>query len=66
MTLESLKSEIEKLDPRERTALIAWLQEQEDAQWDEKIASDYEAGKLDELIGRAEKEFKDGTIREAP
>lgn len=66
MTIELLKAEIEKLPPRERAALVRWLQDQDDLAWDEQISSDYRAGKLDRLIERAEKEFDDGTIREAP
>jgi hypothetical protein len=66
MTLEAIKSEIEKLSPQEQAALRAWLQLQEDDAWDEQIAADYRAGKLDELIRRAKNEFDAGTIREAP
>ena len=65
MTLDALKTEIGKLAPAERSALSQWLQLQEDQAWDEQIRSDYRAGKLDELVRRAEKEFDDGTIREA-
>ena len=66
MTLEALKAEITRLSTAERTALAEWLQAQEEAAWDGQIAADYRAGKLDELIRRAEQEHRDGTIREAP
>jgi hypothetical protein len=66
MTLQTIKAEIEKLTAEDRAALTAWLQAQEEAAWDEQIVADYRAGKLDELIRRAEKEVEDGTIREAP
>ena len=54
------------LRPQERAALVAWLWREEDEAWDEQIRSDHRAGKLDKLVERAEKEFDDGTIREAP
>jgi hypothetical protein len=66
MTLDALKLEIERLSPAERNALVEWLQRQADEAGDEQIRTDYRAGKLDELMGRAEKELDDGTIREAP
>jgi hypothetical protein len=66
MTLDALKSEIDKLSPQERAALADWLWRQEDEAWDEQIRRDYRAGKLDELIHRAEKELDEGSIREAP
>lgn len=66
MTLEVIKAEIEKLTAAERATLAAWLQAQEDQAWDEQITADYRAGKLGDLIRQAEKEFDDGTIREAP
>jgi hypothetical protein len=66
MTLEALKSEITKLPREQRAALVRWLEEQDEQAWDQQIRDDYRAGKLNELIERAEKEFDDGTIREAP
>ena len=66
MTLDALKSEIEKLSRQQRSALAAWLAEQEEQEWDEQIRDDYRSGKLDDLIKRAENEFNKGTIREAP
>ena len=66
MTLDALKSEIEKLSRQQRSALAEWLAEQEEQEWDEQIRDDYRSGKLDDLIKRAENEFNKGTIREAP
>ena len=66
MTVEAIKSEIEKLSPPERLTLAAWLAEREDEAWDEQIRGDHRAGKLDALIRRAEQELDEGTIREAP
>ena len=66
MTLDALKSEIAKLPQKERAVLAAWLIEKEESAWDEQIKADFESGKLDSLIRHAERELKDGTIREAP
>ena len=66
MTLDALKTEIEKLSPEERSALVEWLWREEDEAWDRQIRADHRAGKLDELIRRAHKEFDEGTVREAP
>jgi hypothetical protein len=66
MTLQSIKAAIEKLPRPDRAALTAWLADQEEQEWDEQIRADHRAGKLNALIDRAEKEFDEGTIREAP
>ena len=66
MTLDTLKAEIEKLSPPERSTLALWLANREEEAWDEQIRADHRAGKLDTLVRRAEKEFDEGTIREAP
>jgi hypothetical protein len=66
MTLDALKSEIGKLSPQERAALADWLDEAGEKAWDDQIRKDFRGGKLDELIRRAEKEFDDGEIGDAP
>jgi hypothetical protein len=66
MTLDTLKSEIGKLSRQERCALMQWLENEEEQAWDEQIRADHKAGKLGTLIDRAENEFDDGSIREAP
>ena len=66
MTVDALKAEIEKLPAGERSALVQWLSDREEVEWDEQIRADHRAGKLDELIGRARRELADGSIREAP
>jgi hypothetical protein len=66
MTLDTLKAEIRRLSPQERDALAQWLDAQDSDAWDQQIAADYRAGKLDDLIRRAKHEYDDGKIREAP
>ena len=66
MTLDAIKAEIERLPERDRALLASWIQEREDAEWDDQLRADHRAGKLAGLIRRAEKEFDDGSIREAP
>jgi len=66
MTLEAIKAEIEKLPREQRRVLAAWVADQDDAVWDEQIKADFDSGKFQSLIQRAQKEFDDGSIREAP
>ena len=66
MTLDTLKTEIGKLSRQERTALMQWLESEEERAWDEQIRADHQRGKLDKLINRAQREFDDGSIRELP
>jgi hypothetical protein len=66
MTLDALKAEIGRLNPKDRESLAQWLEAQESAAWEQQIAADYRAGKLDHLIHGAKKEFDEGTVREAP
>jgi hypothetical protein len=44
MSLEALKSEIEKLSDEERAALAAWLTDLDRQAWDGEIAQDFSAG----------------------
>ena len=66
MTLEAIKSEIEKLPASERAELTHWIMDHDEAEWDQQIARDFEHGKLDQFIERARRERDTGTIREAP
>jgi len=44
MTVDALKAEIEKLPAGERSALVQWLSDREEAEWDEQIRADHRAG----------------------
>jgi hypothetical protein len=52
-TFESIKSEIEGLPHREYMKLVHWFSERDCDAWDQEIAKDAAAGKLDFLIDEA-------------
>jgi hypothetical protein len=51
--VEELKNEIEQLPKEEFTELYRWLSERDWANWDNEIAADSEAGRLDFLVREA-------------
>ena len=51
--VEELKNEIEQLPKEEFTELCRWLSERDSASWDNEIAADSEAGRLDFLVREA-------------
>ena len=51
--VEELKSEIERLPEEEFAELYRWLSEKDWARWDNEIAAESEAGKLDFLVSEA-------------
>jgi hypothetical protein len=64
MTIEDIEKAIEKLGAREFDRLRAWFEEYQAARFDEKIARDAEAGKLDHLADVAVSDFRKGRARE--
>lgn len=51
--VEDLKEEIERLPKEDFTELCRWLSERDWARWDDEIAADSEAGRLDFLVREA-------------
>ena len=51
--VDELKTEIESLPKEEFTELVRWVSEKEWERWDQEIAADSEAGKLDFLMREA-------------
>jgi hypothetical protein len=51
--VEQLKNEIERLPKEEFAELCRWLSEKDWARWDDEIAADSGAGKLDFLVREA-------------
>ena len=45
--VSDIKERVEKLTPEEQTELLAWLIELDHQQWDDEIARDAAAGRLD-------------------
>ncbi len=62
--VEELEARIIKLPSEDRARLRDWFLEMEDRAWDEQIAADRTAGKLQGLIERAREEFAAGKARE--
>ena len=63
-TVEKIEAEILKLPPQELSRLADWVLELNEQRWDEQIAKDAEAGKLDFLAKEALEEYEAGTCRQ--
>ena len=63
-TIEEIEKAIQELAPREFDRLRAWFEEYQAARFDDKIARDAEAGKLDRLAEQALDDFRKGRARE--
>lgn len=65
-SVDAIKMEIQRLPRRQRRQLASWLLQREEEEWDRQIAADFDAGKLDPLIRRAQREAHQGRARELP
>jgi hypothetical protein len=63
-TVEDIEKAIEKLNTRELDRLRAWFEEFQAERFDDKIARDAQAGKLDRLANEAAADFRKGRARE--
>ncbi len=61
--IEHIEQQIVELSQAEFAELREWVMERDWAAWDQKIASDAAAGKLDKLIAEAQAEYKAGSTR---
>jgi hypothetical protein len=64
MTIEDLEKAVEKLPPDQFARFRAWFEELDAARFDEKIAHDAGAGKLDQLAEAAIEDLRKGRARE--
>lgn len=64
MSLIELKEAITQLSLEERAELNRLLYGWEDDEWDRQMATDVEAGRLDDLVRRAEADLQAGRRRE--
>ncbi len=64
MTIEDLEKAVEKLPPDQFARFRAWFEELDAARFDEKIARDAGAGKLDQLAEAAIEDLRKGRARE--
>ena len=62
--VREIENRIRKLTPKELAELRAWFLEFDAQQWDEQIARDLAAGKLDALIAEAVADRKAGKARD--
>ena len=62
--IQEIKNEIEQLPKEEFTELCRWLSERDWASWDNEIAADSEAGKLDFLVREALDEKAKGKLKD--
>jgi hypothetical protein len=59
--VDEIKAAIDQLTPEERCELAALLNPVEDDEWDRQMKQDSQpGGKLDRLMERAKKEYKEG------
>ena len=60
MSREEIESAIAQLPASEVVKLAKWFEEFQARVWDERLAQDVEAGRLDALTEQAEKDFEQG------
>lgn len=61
--LEQLEKSVTELDPKDFEAFSEWFEEFQAERWDERIAADSAAGKLDDLADKALAQFRAGRTR---
>jgi len=65
-TVQEIESAITQLEPRDIHAVADWLLEYRETLWDERIAADAHAGKLDPLIKKAKAGHRAGKATPFP
>ena len=63
MSVKEIEAAIAKLPPGELVELVSWLQDHHAKVWDEQIADDLEAGRLDAILAEVDAEYKAGLSR---
>lgn len=63
MTTTEIKTAVMNLNKTELRELLDWLEEYQESRWDKQIEDDRQSGKLDALIEKAKKEFREGKCR---
>jgi hypothetical protein len=61
--IEQLERTVSKLSPQDLAQFRAWFLEFDAGVWDQQIAADLKAGKLDALIAEARADFEQGKAR---
>ena len=60
MDIKEIESAIAQLPPSELAELAKWFEEFQARAWDEQLAQDMKAGRLDALLKQAEQDFEQG------
>jgi hypothetical protein len=60
MNIKEIESAIAQLPPSELAELAEWFEEFQSRAWDEQLAQDVKAGRLDTLIKQAEQDYEQG------
>jgi hypothetical protein len=63
-TLTEIEAAIKQLPEGDIRKLAAWLQAYLDETWDRQIEADFESGKLDNLIAKAEADIAANKVRD--
>jgi hypothetical protein len=67
MSLAEIKSAVDALSPAELLELAAFIREREDAEWDQEMDADFEAGgRLHGLLEQVRADVKAGRVEEMP
>jgi len=62
--IEAIEARIRDLPAQDFAALRDWFHEFENERWDQQIASDFTAGKFNDMIAKARAEFSQGQAQE--
>ena len=65
-TVAEIEKAIQKLSPQEIKAVAEWLEEFREEMWDQQIAADAKAGKLDKLMEEAKQDYRGGRCKPLP
>jgi hypothetical protein len=66
MSVEQIKTAIERLSFEERAELAAWFHGWKDDGWDEQMKRDVAEGKLDDVLREVEDDIAAGRLRDMP
>lgn len=64
--LEELKGAISRLPEEERKRLARWMNSQWDDDWEQRVRSDLDEGKLDEILRTVDAEIDSGKLHRMP
>lgn len=63
MSVKEIKQAITRLSPQELTKLSGWLADYHADVWDQQIADDLEAGRLDAMLEEVDQEYEAGKAK---